>query len=124
MDRSDLLDPYLSPDAAGAAVPDHVGLILPVLLSAGLLQVVLVVACSYHDDLAPRGHQGMGHVHTDRGGTANVVSDVLFVDPDVGFVVDGLQVQERPTSVRWRGDRDLAAVPVHGPAVGLDSRGG
>ncbi len=126
------LQPHRAPDAGGPVVPDRVLLGLPVLLAAGLLDVGAVVGRAHHDDVrVGRGLrvEQVGDVDGERGLAALVPDGVPAVDPHVGLVVDGAEVQQQPVALRTRaqvgGDRERPAVPERRvvPVV-ADPRGG
>lgn len=113
--------PDLTPDSGRAAVPDDVRLRLPVLLAARLLQAARVIVRSHDDGLEVVVVQGVRDVGMEAHVPSLMGGDMNAVDPHVGPVVDGLEMEEDPP-VTGGGQHRATPVPDGRVPVLLDAR--
>ncbi len=124
------LAPDRLPDAGRAVVPDVVRVLAPVLLAARHVERLCRVLGSHDDDVPARVARPAGQRLGDVGGEgrlpACVAGDEPPVAPDVGAVVHGPEVHERPGGRRGQVEgvgRQGAAVPHHRVEAGLADAG-
>ncbi len=88
------------------------GLLLPVLLAAGLGKILRVVVClNHHFMLAPGGHQE-ADVDGEWGVTALVPSDELPVDVDHRLTVHSAEVEKQALAGAERFHLEATPVPT------------
>jgi hypothetical protein len=114
-------EPDRLPDPARAVVPDDVALLRPVLLAAGLREIVRIVLDA-DDDL--ESARRIRDLCGERGMPALVLGDVLAVHPDVGPVVDCSEVEQQAAAREMSRGGDLlstyrAAVPHDAMEAGI-----
>lgn len=101
------------PDADRPGVPAEKVFFLPLLL-ADWLGGSVVVNDPDEEDVV--GLDGGGNVDFERRVSATVVVEVVAVEPDIAFIIDGLEVQE--VGLPWRGfDCEVTPVPDNGIVI-------
>jgi hypothetical protein len=117
-------------DPGGAVIPDDVRVLLPVLLAAGLANVVRVILGTDDEGLGLAvGVEKIGRVEPEGHVTALVVAEERAIEPDRCAVVNRSEVHEKTLTLHAESGRSevsgghLSAVPHHGMESGVSDPG-
>src|SRR4029453_16220952 len=118
------LEPDGLPNPCGARIPDAMRLQPPILLAAGLFQIVGIVFYLHRDTLVTAWIERVRDVRTERRMPAFVLDHRNVIDPDACVIVDGSEVQDHPATplARPRGigaKFKIALIPAEAVKAGV-----